>query len=211
MTIVWQSPSGDSTEEGILQPRDDPFPYAPAESTTLENWLQHWVAAVTYIDSERARPRWQQVPPNIPDFNAVECWLSLGITKRRPLNMYSWVEFRNGSDPHSLMSRHEEIEVLVTFWGREADTYATNFHSGLMVWQNTHLLRLVGMAFADVGESLHVPELIKEQWLQRIDKTIILRRSIMRNYPVFNLTAFEGWVNAGYPSRYNAPFNSRTS
>lgn len=222
MTIPWQAP--DSSENGVLQEERGNPPHTPGwdqgwgvpedeggsgfhrvewlEGQGLQEFLQQWTAALLGIDGTLVRPRWQAEPvPNLPPFDT-PCWAATGISAQRQIGTYAWVAHGDGFDE---MQRWEELEVLVSLYGPDADEYAGRLHSNLMVWQNTNLLRRVRMAFVDAGEFRWVPELVKEQWLMRVDKTITLRRVIVRDYPVLNLERFQGWIHAD--GRYTAPFD----
>lgn len=221
MTIPWQAK--DSSEQGVLQerrwrrpwdeswgvPQPDPpgpdksnfFRVGWLEGQGLEQFLQQYVAALLALDGTLVRPRWQAEPvPNLPPFDT-PCWAATGIHAQRPIGTYAWVAQYHVTDPaggpgydYAEMQRHEELDVLVSLYGPDSDEYAGKLHSNLMVWQNTHLLRKVGMAFVEIGETIWVPDLIKEQWIIRLDKMITLRRLIVRTYPVKGIACFHGRV-----------------
>ncbi|MBO0737220.1 MAG: hypothetical protein J2P48_11700 [Alphaproteobacteria bacterium] len=220
--IPWQSPN--SSREGILQESRHPPGWGRMwgtpeggwwrvnwlEGQSLEDFLQQWVAAVAHLEGPLVRPRWQREPANIPDFNT-PCWGSVGVTRYLPLNLYSYVEHHSAGDGHDEMTRWEELTVECTFYGPDAGEVTGRFHSNLMIRQNTHLLRRVGMAFVEAGEHRRVPEFIKEQWLDRYDKTLTIRRSVWRAYPVLSFLDFQGWVrpDGRYDYlRYRAPFGT---
>jgi hypothetical protein len=197
MTIPNQAP--DSSQSGVIQPIDTT---ALLEGQSLEDYLQQWVAAVAYLDGTMVRPRWQPEPPNIPDYGVD--WAAVGIMNRRPVGLYPWVGHHSEVDGHDEMQRHEELDVLITFTGAHADRYAGNFHHGAWIWQNRAALRLAGMALIEVEEGRSVPELIKNQWWNRIDKQFCVRRIVVRTYPVLNLLSASGAVvlEEGYTSPF---------
>jgi hypothetical protein len=221
MTIPpWHVP--DSSRHGILQPgREDALAHDLAErgldkgifdldqflgpGEPIENWLQHYIAALAYIDGELVRPRWQMTPPNLPEIGT--SWIAVGITRRKPIGPYAWVGHHAHGQGRSELQRHEEFEYLCSFYGPKCDVYAELVHSNLMVWQNVSLLRLVWMAFVEIGEGVRVPELVKQQWLDRVDKTITFRRIIRRNYPVLNVLSAHGVIHA-QPDQYELPFET---
>ena len=197
MTIPNQAP--DSSVAGALQgvltselaeqvPPGQPF----------EDFLQQWVAAVAYLDGTLVRPRWQVEEPNLPDRHID--WATLGIVETRPIGPYAAViRHPNGGPDHQGLDeirRHEEFDLLVSFYGPHASHYAANLHNGLSIWQNYAMLRLAGMAFVEVGPSTSVPELIRMQWTNRVDKALTLRRYIRRFYPVLNLLSAQARVVA---------------
>ena len=181
----------DSSVNGYLQPgRSDEFSLdhpqngfdagslglPQLEGQSLEDYLQQYVAGVSYLDGTLVRPRWQEEPPNLPDFGVD--WCAVGIVNHRPIGLYAAVVHHGDGDGHDEMQRHEDLDVLASFYGPNADSYATNLHNGLMIWQNVSVLRLVGMAFVDISDHTRAPELIKSRCWERIDKTLTLRRTL---------------------------------
>jgi hypothetical protein len=216
--------ASDSSRSGFLQPgRSDEFAldssswgfeagsWVPGglEGQNLEDFIQQFVAGVAGLDGTLTRPRWQPEPPNIPAFGTT--WAAVGIMRRRPLGFVGAVLHNPANDGHDLMLRHEQLEVLVTFYGPQCDDYSSNLHDGLMIWQNREVLRLVGMGFVEITESIRVPEYIKNQWVDRVDKTLFINRIIVRRYPVLNLLSAAGAVmtEVGYTSPITVPSTSQ--
>jgi hypothetical protein len=197
MTIPNQAP--DSSVAGFLQ-SDGSLPVLGGQN--LENYLQQYVAGVSYLDGPMVRPRWQPEPPNLPDYGVD--WAAVGVMRHRPVGTYPAVIHHREDQGHDEMQRHEELDILCSFYGENADIYAENFHDGLMIWQNISVLRLSGMALVEVSDSTRNPELIRERWWNRIDKPLVLRRIIRRNYPVLNVLSAEAWVNTDGSTHYTA-------
>ena len=175
-------------------------------SQTLENVCQQLIAGVAGMVGDVVRPRWQGPdPPNLPPYGTD--WVAVGITRKRPIGIYGATIHQNPEPGTDLMQRHEEFDLLCSFYGPNADVYSSSLHDGLMIWQNKSELRLVGMAFVEITEGIRVPELIKNQWTDRVDKTVILRRIIQRTYPVRNIVWAGGWINTDLPP-YRAPFHA---
>jgi hypothetical protein len=190
----------DSRRPGYLQPQEPPYPDAQIiPGQPLENFLQQWVAGVAYMEETLVRPRWQLVPPNLPDVGTD--WCAVGILDTRPVGIYPaawpWIY----GEPYNVVQyqRHEEFELLCTFYGPQADEYASNLHDGACVWQNYAPLRLVGVKLVEVHESRHAPELVKNQWLKRIDKEITFRRIIRKNYPILTIQGVRAWIDSCAP------------
>lgn len=233
MAVPWQAKN--STQRGILQPgRDDVLTHDDAqrgldkgvfdwtgvgyEGRSLENWLQHWVAAVSDIEASLVRPRWQPTPTMLPDITT-PCWIATGITRKKPQGQWSYTghngvpeagQFdRPGEPGRDQMIRWEDFELLVTWYGPECEVTSENFYSGCMVWQNRVVLRLVGLALVEVGEQIRAPEMIKEQWLDRVDRTVFFRRVVQRSYPVFNLIHAHGVIQLDRTGGdYRVPFST---
>jgi hypothetical protein len=188
----------DSSQAGALQP--GPSNWTVLNGQPLEDFLQQYVAAVAALDGTMVRPRWQDEPPNIPDHGAN--WCSVGIMQRQPLGFVGAVQHDSTGDGHDVMQRHEQLNILISFYGPNCDEYSSNLHDGLMIEQNRRVLRTVGMGFVEITESIRVPEFIKNQWWDRVDKRLFINRIIVRNYPVLNLLSAAAAVitDVGYVS-----------
>jgi hypothetical protein len=205
MTIPNQAP--DSSVSGYLQPIPTPpgLP-EPLGSQDLDNYIQQMVAAVAGIDEILVRPRFQPEPPNLPDF--VTDWVAVGVQRHRPIGFVQATIHHPEGNGHDETQRHEEIDVLASFYGPRSNHYATNFHNGMLIWQNRSLMRLVGMSLVEVGDGIRAPELVKNLWLDRMDKTVTLRRIIRRDYPVLNLLRSKGYVIPNPGHGYQAPWDT---
>ena len=87
----------------------------------------------------------------------------------------------NGQDT---VVRQQVLEMLVSFYGPNADSFAELLVDGLSVAQNWEYLYPQDMALVATGDPATVPELVKERWLYRVDVPVTLRRSLNRTYPV---------------------------
>lgn len=91
---------------------------------TLTRFLQALFSCVSGLDGKLFRPRWQQEPPNLPKVNAN--WAALGITDRRGDVFSATVHSpgKNGGNGFDTVSRTEELDVLTSFYGPDAESYA---------------------------------------------------------------------------------------
>ena len=174
------------------------------EGQALEDYIQQFIVGVSGLPGPMVRQRWQPEPPNIPDFGVD--WAACGITRHRPIGPYAAIIHHGDGDGYDEMQRHETLEILVSFYGPNADDFAGNFHNGLMVWQNHSILRQVDMALVEVSEGVRVPEMIKMRWWDRVDKPLTLRREVRRSYPILNLVSAGGFVIADPGRPPQAPF-----
>jgi hypothetical protein len=212
MTIPSQA--SDSSQAGYLQPgRTDQFAldHPPGfdagylslpklEGPDLDDYLQQLIAGVAGLDGTLVRPRWQPEPPNIPDFGIT--WASLGIVRRRSLGFVGAVLHDSTGVGHDVMLRHEQLEILVSVYGPRCDEVAGNLHDGLMIEQNRIQLRSLGMGFVEITDGISNPELIKDKWLDRVDKTLFINRCVARDYPVLNiLSASAAVITERYTSQ----------
>jgi hypothetical protein len=201
MAIPDQATNNDSTTTGYLQPE---LPH-PGDQTlpgdTLTDYLQQFVAGIAGMDGRMVRPRWQAEPPNLPEWGID--WAAVGVSAIRPIGLYGAVIYHPLADQgngEAEMQRHEEFDILATFYGRNASVYGNNLYDGLMIWQNKSALVLAGMGFVGIESVVAVPELIRERWWNRYDLTLTMRRIIRRTYNVRNLLEAAGWIhtNTGY-------------
>jgi hypothetical protein len=181
MTIPYQSPDNASTAAGTLQPTPQAIAGQVQAGEDLENFLQQWIASVAGIDEVWVRPRWQPQPPNLPDFG--QDWVSVGITESTPLNIYAAAIWYPAYGIQQFQ-RHVEFTLLCSFYGPNCAFYSGNLHIGAQVEQNHWILKTKGVKLIDTGGGRRVPELIKEQWWDRIDIEVTFRRIIRRNYQI---------------------------
>ncbi len=180
--------SGDSTVAGYLSPAATP---APAEGQDLSRFLQQIVVGITGLAGELVFPRWQLEPPNYPGQNVD--WAAMGVSSRSS-DVFAAVihdPVGNGAD---LVARHEELTVMVSFYGPNADNYADLLREGFSVAQNREAMQLVAMNLIEVGDAIALPSLVKEQWQYRVDVDFRIRRQIRRNYPILNLLSAQGTI-----------------
>lgn len=179
----------DSSTGGYLAPSSSP---APLEGQALNRFIQQVFVGITGLDGTLIRPRWQPEPPAIPPFGTD--WMAFGIV-RRPADTFA----SNLFDPSGAQTvyRQELLEILCTFYGPDSDNYASLLREGFAVVQNSEVLQLNNFGLVSIGDSLPVPELIKDRWTYRVDMTVTLRREILRTYPVLTVLTAEGTADSG--------------
>ncbi len=184
----------DSTTGGPVAASPTP---APLEGQALMRFLQQWLVGITGLDGTLVRPQFQIDVPNIPD--AGVAWMSFRLRDQRS-DTYPMV-VHDGGDPAleaqgqpqgaDSLHRHETIEILCSFYdtgdtGR-ADEYMKILRDGLAISQNKEPLWNAGMGFVACGDAVTVPSLVKTKWLYRVDLPVVIRREVVRTYPVRNL------------------------
>jgi|SRR5579872_2644308 len=164
----------------------------------LAQFLQQLVVGLTSMTGTLVFPRWQLNPPNQPD--ATQDWAAIGCLKR-PRDVFAAVihstdlnDFFNSTD---MVYRNQILEILCSFYGPNAEKNSELFAMGLSLAQNREAMRLNGFGLVEVGESLIVPALIKEQWIMGIDVSFRLRRQQAYQYPVPNLKGAQGTIQEG--------------
>jgi len=181
-----------SATGGYLSPAGAP---APLEGQALFRFFHDLFAGILQIDPALVRPRWQVEPPNQPDLATVS-WLAFGITARAT-DTFAYVGHVGavGATPgYDQLQRHEELTILTSHYGPEADLNAEVLRDGLQIAQNREVLQLNNMSVIETGEALTVPVLVKERWLYRVDLSVRIRRQITRNYPVLDLASAAGTI-----------------
>lgn len=180
----------DSSTGGYLAPAGSP---APLEGQALNRFLQQIWVGITGLAGTLVRPRWQPEPPAIPAFGTD--WMAFGIMRRPGDAFPSTIHSPTGNGNDSIY-RQEILEILCTFYGPDADSYASLLREGLFVAQNLEVLQLNNFGLVGVGETVAVPEMIKDRWTYRVDMYVTLRRSIEYTYPVLNILSASGTVDS---------------
>lgn len=150
----------------------------------LRRFLQAWLTCLIDMEGKLFRPRWQPEPPNLPDGD----WAAFGITRRRSDTFAA--DLHDSADVgFSEIRRHQELDMLVSFYGEGADANAEALIDGMQVAQNREPLFRQGFGLIEASEPLTVPSLVKSRWQMRVDVNVRLRREISRQYAVLNLTS----------------------
>ena len=176
----------DSSTGGYLAPTTTP---APLEDSALYDFLHDVIAGITGLAATSVRPRWQPEPPEQPE-SAVD-WLAFGIMRQKA-DMFPYVFHVASGSGKDIFRNHEEMEILSSSYGPNAQGYASRLRDGLYIAQCRESLFVNGMGLIETGEIISVPELVSECWLNRADLTIRIRREIRREYPVLNILSFHG-------------------
>lgn len=160
----------------------------PLDDDALDDLLQELVAGVTGLPPSLVRPRWQPVVPKQPEPGTD--WCAIGIPHQEndagPVIQHD--PAGEGSDTYI---RHQEIELLCTFYGPHAKGYAQRLADGMAIPQNSEQLGAADMRFIAASGIRAAPDFVNQQWVRRYDLTLTLRRKITRTYPVLNLLSAE--------------------
>ncbi|HEX7826978.1 MAG TPA: hypothetical protein VF477_18900 [Mycobacterium sp.] len=187
----------DSSTGGYLLPNNPPA--APIEDAALDEFMGDIIAGCTGLDRDKfVRPRWQLDVPNAPARNVN--WVAFGVMRRRADTFA--VEQHDPTDQGTdVMIRHEELDLLASFYGPNCQAYGTLLRDGLSIAQNREPLFLAGMGVISVGDVTRAPEMLKSAWYGRADLPYSIRREVRRVYPVLNLLSAAGTVfTAGGPT-----------
>ena len=177
----------DSSTGGYLAPAVDT---PPSEDDALDDLVHDLIAGITALPADLVRPRWQQTVPKQPE--PTVNWCAFGVQEQEP-DAGPVIQHDGAGDGHDTYIRHQDIDVMCTFYGPSGKGYAQRLADGLAVPQNREQLQLQDMAFVGVGAIRAAPDLLNQQWVRRYDMTVTLRRKVTRSYAVLNLksVAFE--------------------
>lgn len=178
----------DSSTGGYLSPA---VASPPLEDDALTAIFQQMIVGITALPGNMVRPRWQPNPPKQPE--PTVNWCALGIAVQTPDDGPAIVHngSSNGSDTYI---RHEQIDVLASFYGPNAMQNAQLLSDGLAIPQNLEQLKANDMNSVDTGQIRAAPDLINEQWVRRYDIQLTFRRKITRTYSILNILAAQGTV-----------------
>jgi hypothetical protein len=164
----------------------------PLEGLDLRRFIGTVLVGVSGFDPKMVRPAWQQNPPPIPGID--ENWMAFGITARRADNDPYQVEKDDGN--RTLMLRHEELDIMLAFYGPDCLQKAAEVREGFELTQNTESLLLAGMAYIDLSDIIHAPELVNDRYIDRADTTLTIRREVRREYRILNFVSAYGAIHA---------------
>ena len=173
--------SNDSSTGGVLVSQAP----QPLDDAALDAVFQALVSSVTALDGTLVRPRWQPTVPKQPPVTTD--WCAIGVVSSK-VDESPWVAL-DPTNSFGLYWRHEDLQVLATFYGPNSRTNATALRDGLDIVQNNEVLLQYAMRAIDCEPLRSVPELVNEQWIKRQDIMCRFRRKITRSYA---LLAMEG-------------------
>lgn len=178
-----------SAVSGYIQPK---LKSGLLEGTELQDFLHDWLVGVSNVPKPMIRPRWQPEPPNIPDVNVD--WLAFGITERDS-PQFPYEGHSGDGMGHDVVIRHESLTVMISVYGPNADMIAHLIRENSTISQNREVLLKNGFSVREIGGFRAAPEIIKQQWMYRLDFEIVFNRKIEITYPVLNLDSAEMTIN----------------
>lgn len=175
--------ANDSSTGGYLLPADA---LAPEEDAELDALFQDAVRNITGLPGSLVRPRWQENPPKQPE-PGVD-WCAIGVMVQEPDAGPALIQEGDGSGA-TRSERHEEIEVLATFYGPHRSAFAGKLRDGIGIPQNMEALQTSAIGFVGCGPIRAAPERVNQQWIRRSDMLLRFRRKATRRYEVRNIAA----------------------
>lgn len=173
--------ANDSSTGGYLAPVDA---QPPQDDSALDAIFQQLVVGVSGLPGSLVRPRWQPTVPKQPEPSVT--WCAIGVMDTTP-DAGPAIRHNSDGDGSDTYQRHEDIEVLCSFYGPAAKGYAQLFVDGLCIPQNIEQIKALGMAFVSTSSIRTAPDFMNEQWIRRYDVTAHFRRMVAHTYAVLNL------------------------
>jgi hypothetical protein len=163
------------------------------EDATVDAFLQRMVVGVTGLPGTLVRPRWQPVPPKMPEYNVN--WCAIGVVREYPCGepYIFHVSTGDGADEGT---RFVDMSVLTSFYGPNARAYANMLRDGLAIEQNREAMFLINWNIKSTDmPSRSVPELLNQQWYNRVDCEIPMIRAVRSIYPVLHFVRAQGIIH----------------
>lgn len=191
-----------------------PSSASPLEDVSLEDALTSLVSGVTGIDPTLVRPRWQATPPKEPEITLD--WCGVGVMNDNPdAGNVSTVHNPNdnGGLGSSTTTQQGVLDVMASFYGPNARGLSNLLRDGMMVAQNREAMYALGMGLVSKpGPGVKVPELINNQWRNRVDVTFAIRRTVSRTWPIENVLGVQITIRGddGTSQAFTADGSSQT-
>jgi hypothetical protein len=168
----------DTSTGGFLSPSN-----AVSNDLALEDIFQIAIVGITGLVGSKVRPGFQPTTPNLPGFD--EDWIAYQV-KVVDQDTFSHIQHQHLLEPGgaSVVSRDEEFEVLLSFYGPNGGQLLSRWREGLDLDPNRWGLLAYGIKLQFVGSPVMLPALLKERWVRRIDLKATFTRRIKVTYPV---------------------------
>lgn len=161
----------------------------PPRDLTLTQFLQTIFVGLTGLDGTMVRPKWQPAPPKQPDIDV--SWMAFGIADDNPdANGYLGI-LPDGSAQYQ---RQTQLDISCSIYGPQALEIAGLIRDGFQIPQNIQSLTLANMGFVETGRASHIPDLVNERWINRVEMNVTLRRQVQRSYAVLTFLSAHGTV-----------------
>lgn len=162
----------------------------------MGRFLHDWIVCLTGLDGALVRPRWQPEAPNLPA--AGTDWCAFGFTPARSDTFPAVVHYDSPEGEEDdegggfdELQNHEEFDLLCSFYGPRADSYARAVRDNSKIAQNRAVLATASMGLIETGELTTLPSVVQSKWKFRVDITVRLRWLVAKQYRVQNILSAE--------------------
>ena len=173
----------------------------------LDVIFQNWIMSVIgdKIESQFVRPAWQPFNGGYPDIGIN--WCSFGFRRSEPDVNGQMLMTEEGE---GYFFRHETLDVLFSFFGEDGQQLALALRDGLTLWQNRVALEKNGIDLLKIEGVERVPELVNQQWQNRIDLRVKFRRNSITSYNVGTIKQVSMTINGEVQDEWQAGSTSTT-
>jgi hypothetical protein len=176
-----------SATGGYLQPAAGaPLP----GDLTLQQFLQTVLVGVSGLLPALVRPQWQVDAPKQPDIYVN--WMSFGLTED-DADTFSYNSL--DSSNNNVFMRMEALTLQCSFYGPDSLEWGKTTRDGFQIGQNREALQSAGMDFVATSKMTRAPDLVNERWMDRWMMSVMLRREILRVYPILTFLSVNGTIS----------------
>ena len=143
---------------------------------SLEDVFQAFIKGVTGLSGKMVRPRYQNPPPSMPAVGVN--WVAFNVKSTFADDTPSF----NISLTENQSSRHEELELFLSFYGDQGQYCANLFKDGTAIPQNIAHLKQKKINFIECRKIQTVPDFLNQQYVHRYDVVAIYTRKTSRSY-----------------------------
>lgn len=160
--------------------------------------LQGMVVGITGLPGNLVRPSWQATPPVTPPADVT--WAAVGV-QNVEADDYPFI-WHDGSTTLpgapgpgvDRLQRHYTYTVLVSIYGPGATHLAGVLSDTLYISQTYEPLRAAGFRLRESRTQARNAEMVNQQWIDRVDVEITLRRQVDRVYPILDIVGVDAVI-----------------
>lgn len=164
-----------SSTGGVLLPTSP----TPLNDAPLDIFFQTYIASITGLAPQYVRERFTAEPATPPDFGST--WAAVGVMS---IEDDQYPQQRMLEDGNYVLTRHEMLDVLCSFYGARAQQAARMARDNILIDQNREVLDAAGILFMSAAQPIKAPALIQNRWTNKIDVTFTFRRAIAETYAI---------------------------